>query len=563
MTKEQILQKNLSLLHLRFPRIALQMQLTSPQRSEEEKSLSFSERDLPNGKEGQLYVVGWEGGIDAALLKKWTLQSSKRRVVFVVTSFDRAVNAFSRWGYEDLFSLQEIKWVSLDDSLHQIIWEWGSLPLFFLNLSRAGTSFGAACARAISLVRELKWEEEGVLSAYRDFGVGECKNLFLNLVTQPKRILGDTLKKGFSSIPAIICGAGPSLEKELDMLQSLHQQALIFGAGSASSCLEREGIVPHFSVAVDPIFPKERTFRREEVCVPFIYQEQVCPDLLTALHGEVIAMPSSASSPLQQAILSSLGISPFSFEAGWNVATFAAHVASFWGCNPLIFVGMDGVVEKEQQYAQGASWEDETMQRRDFSSIFIEQGERRVQSKIDFFLGKKWLEDWMQAHPSLQCIKIGDEGLHIEGMSYSSLKKVKEQFLGKKWDLKGLMHRMFVQSREIVVSFDSILRELDHLQASIASCLKACECYLGGLLSSSLEKKGERMVTQIELEEEWFWQTVLSPMWNIWRFRLMPLEKQEDRVAERRVVQQMVFWRQICYRYLEMFHKIPFWRKNA
>lgn len=78
------------------------------------------------------------------------------------------------------------------------------------------------------------------------------ENLFLNFKRLPEVFWGNQLKNRFTDIPAIVCGAGPSLSKDIDYLYSLDNRALIFAGGSAITALSKHNICPHFGVAVDP-----------------------------------------------------------------------------------------------------------------------------------------------------------------------------------------------------------------------------------------------------------------------------------------------------------------------
>ena len=101
-------------------------------------------------------------------------------------------------------------------------------------------------------------EAELTLSLYRDFGEGVLTNVFKNLDLHKRIKKGGDLKGQFNGIPAVICGAGPSLEKSFSELKEIQDRAVIIAGGSALAPLSRSHIPIHFAAAVDPDPPTER-----------------------------------------------------------------------------------------------------------------------------------------------------------------------------------------------------------------------------------------------------------------------------------------------------------------
>src|SRR5262249_22757958 len=67
------------------------------------------------------------------------------------------------------------------------------------------------------------------INEYLDGGRGYYLNFYRNLSLLPQSYWGNALFKQFEGIPAILCGAGPSLQKQLPLLHQLKDHALIFG----------------------------------------------------------------------------------------------------------------------------------------------------------------------------------------------------------------------------------------------------------------------------------------------------------------------------------------------
>ena len=118
---------------------------------------------------------------------------------------------------------------------------------------------------------------------------GFIENYYKNLLEIPGSKLELKMKNQFVGIPAIICGAGPSLGKNIHILKELQNKALIMAGGTAMNVLNGAGINPHFGLGIDP---NPAHFKRlisniafEE---PFFYRQRMYHRALKTIHGERI-----------------------------------------------------------------------------------------------------------------------------------------------------------------------------------------------------------------------------------------------------------------------------------
>jgi len=163
-----------------------------------------------------------------------------------------------------------------------------------------------------------------LLSDAADYGTGAVKNALLSRNRKTRSAL--SLAGAFSNIPAIIVGAGPSLPK----LDSFADKALIFAGGRA---LDRIDVEPHFAAAIDKEGPIKKIPASH---IPFCFQSRLNPAVLSKVHGPLIRAPETHFSFLRWLEGETQG-----FDGGWTVGNFIAALATLWGCNPIIAVGMD------------------------------------------------------------------------------------------------------------------------------------------------------------------------------------------------------------------------------
>lgn len=360
-------------------------------------------------------------------------------------------------------------------------------------------------------------QAEMTLSAYRDFGKEHLTNVFTNAF-EKGGLNGHALKRKFQGTPAVICGAGPSLERGIEALKNLSNQGLIFGGGSALGPLSKGGVPLHILAALDPDPPTERFFRQTYFETPLFYQMAVSPTLLSHHHGPKVAFGGSGAFELESYLMEELP----SFEVGWNVSTFCVALALLMGCDPIIFVGMDLCVSPEKGYAAGVEGEDQTTNR-------IEMRDREgneVWTRPDFLLAKEWLEQVIRLHPQVTFINATPQGLPINGTVEGAL-----EGFGKSCDLSGAL---FSKIQALPKLSQPQIQEVDQ---SVGKTGKILEDFLEAL------KNGKQTVLEaFELEEELFYQRHLRPLWEVWKY---PLRVEQVECEKEKKLQELLFYIQV------------------
>lgn len=371
---------------------------------------------------------------------------------------------------------------------------------------------------------------ELMVALYRDFALPQMSNVFANLKEQGVKN-GEFFAGKFKGIPAIICGAGPSLEESLERLKQMEDRALIFGGGSALGPLSKHHIPLHFAAAIDPDPPSERFFNQTYFEVPLFYQNTVSSTLLSHHHGPKICMGESGCFELEKALVEDANLT--FFNVGWNVSTFCVQLAVFLGCNPISLVGMDLCVYEEASYAAGVDGKD---QRKNPIELFDREG-KKVFTRPDFLMAKKWLEALAKNHPEITFINATQGGLELEGISDHPLEVPKQS-----WDLRGKLHHILSEAPELRFPVD----KLPVLDNSLRKTGEILENLLQAL------KNGEKTILQeIALEEEFFFQKHLRPLWEVWKDLLQSEEiilKMENVEFEKKL-QECLFYKEVTEKF--------------
>lgn len=554
---------NLELFEKKAPLVALQVH-HAPLLKNTPFSAPIKWEEICLEKIDVVYAYGLEQHVYLSLID-WLENKKERKLIFLEDDLS-VVRYFleqekSRLALEneqvEIYFLSE----GNEEILKQIAWEHLCMPYLFVSTPSIEESREfRANALKISL-EEFCLGAELTLSYYKDFGIERMCNQWRNVLSCKPVKKGFHLKNAFKGIPAVICGAGPSLNSEGEILQKVADSALIFGAGSAIGALDFLNVSPHFGVILDPNPPKERFLRRFDRFLPMFYQNALAHELFMDIEGERFCFDSGSSFPLSDFFFKQIGFNSPPFEAGWNVLNFAVHIATFLGCDPIICVGMDGCVEGNTVYARGVKQAGDTIKetKRDVIPCLDRFG-KRVYSRSDFLMGKKWLEAFTKLHPDQHFINASSQGLRFDGFEEKRLSSIEKEIFFPR-NLKGEIQRVFAQIEPINIDSAKNHNTLLNLLKSAKNCLQQIETLL-----MHYEKdffKGEPFLENryalpfFELENESFYEHLLEPVWDVWKYKIIQKEKKiSSKSLFKKEIQKAIFLQKASKEYIQSIENI-------
>jgi hypothetical protein len=142
----------------------------------------------------------------------------------------------------------------------------------------------------------------------------------------------------FAGMPMVIVAPGPSLARNLDQLRGLRGRAILTAFSHSLKPVLAAGLVPDLVITVDP----------QDVRYHFAGCDLSRSCLVNAatVHPSLFALPAqrfltlSANSAIDDWIFDGLGEDAL-IPGGGSVATTAFSLALKWGCDPIVFVGLD------------------------------------------------------------------------------------------------------------------------------------------------------------------------------------------------------------------------------
>jgi len=497
----------------------------SPSNALQEAREWFKSLDL--GSTNVLYIYGVGLGYYYEVAKQWLGEHPDRRLVFledeigVIYRFfeTKKASTMLKDNRVYLYYFQEI--TDAEAIFNRLFW----------NFHMAKIGFSAL--KLYEKVKEERYEslrykitydsavKNSLLEEYLIYGAPFFKNFYLNLLSLSSAYSGNSLFGKYKNIPAIICGAGPSLEKNIHLLKTLGNKALIFAGSSALNALAAAGVDIHFGAGIDPNPAQaERLSQLPNVNFPFFYRNRIYPPALKLIKGPKLYITGSGGYDIAEWFERQLNIQGELIDEGRNVINFCLEIAYALGCNPIITVGADLAYTGDKKYAPGVvgnvllSKEAVLCAESAYDSVLMKKDihGKPVQTLWKWVAESNWIADFAKQHPDITLINATEGGLGFPGVPNKSLKQVIEKYLKNRFQLKARLNKQIKKAKLAQVSQKKVIDVVVSLRNSLKKCsndldilLKENEgvkkALIKGVYNGHLQTS-KAMLIEIELSEE-------------------------------------------------------------
>jgi hypothetical protein len=521
-----------------------------------------------------LYIYGIGLGYYFEEILPWLEAKQERRVVFLesdlaVLHFFLSTKQASTLLAHPRIDVQDISRLEQDrSSVYWLTWDHLFQPYSITALS----SYVEEERDKLKLFTDLMAFESTQTQAFSQerlqYGIPFFQNFYSNLFQLPEAYAGTALFGKFKGIPAIICGAGPLLAKNLPILSTLENKALLFAPGSAMNILSSHGIWPHFGVAIDPnpeTFHRIITNRAFET--PFFYRNRVHPEALRSIHGPHLFIPGSGEYPFSQWLERKLKLKSTPVDEGCNVVNFATEIAYRLGCNPIIFVGMNLSLESDQYYAPGVEQH----------PLYTQQAQPhlgsplQVQNQEGAFLTTywpwiaeaQWSAYFASSHPDIAFINASEGGLGLFTIPNLSLQHTVERYLNRSFPLENRIHQA-LQKAKLSIQERHIYQILQDFYLNLQKCQSICdsllqECWQQGSFSHSKLQYLQKQIGYKHLLQHFDQFYFQATHWKLRRCYLpYALQQSPDRVLYQELQRErLLFLKNALHVQLNLLKNLP------
>ncbi len=163
----------------------------------------------------------------------------------------------------------------------------------------------------------------------------------------------------FCGFPALVIGAGPSLDDNMAAIRDRRDRAVIVAVDTALRPLLAAGVCPHLVVAIDPTEANARHLSDLPPChdAYLVAEGSIDPVALPIFAGRTFFLQLGGHHPWPW--LQELGLARGTLRAWGSVLTSAFDLALRLGCNPVVFAGADLAFTDGRPYASGTTYDDE------------------------------------------------------------------------------------------------------------------------------------------------------------------------------------------------------------
>lgn len=192
------------------------------------------------------------------------------------------------------------------------------------------------------------------LSFENEFGRQPYLNTIRNLEVVNQTTSINIFENKYRGCSALVVGAGPSLELDIEAIKNNADKFIIIAAGSSIQALLYHGIKPHFVVSIDPGDANARVFDNLETeDIPLIYVPQIHPGVLHKSFARQFYSLLDADT-ITNYLFSNVQIN-YKFISTITVTGTAIQFAKFIGAAKIILTGQDLSFPSNNYYAKGAT----------------------------------------------------------------------------------------------------------------------------------------------------------------------------------------------------------------
>jgi hypothetical protein len=178
-----------------------------------------------------------------------------------------------------------------------------------------------------------------------------AEHLTENLARIPGRTPATALAGWLAGRPAILCAAGPSLDKNVGELRRVESRAAIVAVNTSLAALERAGVRADLVVALEAVDVTSQLAGLElNARCARLLDVTAHPALFASAPAEVI--PFASQIPFFQPLTAAAGLGP-GLPIGGSAANAALALCHLAGASPIILCGQDLAYSEDRVYAEG------------------------------------------------------------------------------------------------------------------------------------------------------------------------------------------------------------------
>ncbi|MDE6025327.1 MAG: DUF115 domain-containing protein [Lachnospiraceae bacterium] len=310
-----------------------------------------------------------------------------------------------------------------------------------------------------------------------EFGKKSVKNNLYNLLYFEGCRNGMELQGKFpKDMPAIVVSAGPSLEKNVELLKAAKGKAFIFAVDSAISKVLEIGVKPDAIISVDCNKSVEHFKVPGIEQLPFFIQMDANTAVLDYVHPQNLFF-CSADSELCIDLFKKAGSEIDYMEGGGSVATVAIASLISWGVKRIILIGQDlSFTGNRMHVGEDAIEIDEND---DFYTYVKDIDGNDVIIRQDYYMYLKWIEETALKYKDIDFIDATEGGSYKKNLRQMPFRDAIEKYCTKEYDISNILlsvPRVFqgADMHLVTEAFEKMKNDFRYIKKQLALCKADC-----------------------------------------------------------------------------------------
>lgn len=293
----------------------------------------------------------------------------------------------------------------------------------------------------------------------------------------------------FNGKSAILVSAGPSLNKNIHLLDQVRDKALIASVGTASKILESNNIKPHFRFAMDSQEGEKVIFQdlKEDNSI-LVYSDRVYHEVVPQFNRRLKMILDLDN--ITRYVYDNSNIEFQTVKSGFSIANTALDTLIKLGFKNIIFIGQDMCFTKDRLYADGSWLEEDNIQPDDGKFKYIKTKDiygDDVYTYYEFVGIKSIFENAITENPNVNYINATEGGVGINGTEIKTFQKVIDEDLLDKFDYDNFFDNLFKENRNdddskkifnTIIKLDTEIDQMLEINDTRIKALKKIDRYL-------------------------------------------------------------------------------------
>ncbi|CAM4477244.1 hypothetical protein FHS16_004720 [Paenibacillus endophyticus] len=352
---------------------------------------------------------------------------------------------------------------------------------------------------------------------FKKFGVEWTRNSMYNLRSLLAAPSIEGMKNKMDGVTAVIVGAGPSLEVDIDYLRKLKEHAFIIAAGTSIQTLLHYGIEPHLIVSIDGSEGNYKAFQPLEVNhIPLLFAAMINYRIIEHRVNRLLHVHLKSDSTIEH-FMGVQAMENAVFKTTHSVTGTAVQAAIYMGCKDIVFAGQDLSYSGTQVYASGAKHlsaeQNETRIREATLTVENVQGAiNRTNNGMKAMLYN--LEELLSQYPEIRFVNTTHLGAKIKHTSWEPMIEVLQQLnnrvIHEDFLIKEMVGLQSYSKKQAMEIYEGIAQLPEQMKVCESQCREIVSQI--GLLTGLCRTNAKKCLSTIrEIDRHWEIVTSSNP----------------------------------------------------